>query len=220
MKMSTQFTKILLLVCSLLSSPCVVFCLIYCYVLQVGKRRRHYDPDYLCLSSPELPTFSSAPYSYSSYNTTIPPLKPCLKRPVNLSIADKIYQNRKLAGTPSAFQPFSTISEDLQWDPYTQYRPHYRPHYQPHSPIFTIQSQPANVQSDSLSSEDFYYYQVALCSCSVRALVIHHPGRMSTSSPETRWCQTSPSFTPLASIPEPASSPSLTPSGRQTPRQS
>ena len=39
--------------------------------------------------------------------------------------------------------------------------PQYRPHYQPHSPIFTIQSQPANIQSDSLSSEDFYYYQVA-----------------------------------------------------------
>jgi len=37
--------------------------------------------------------------------------------------------------------------------------PHYQPHYQPHSPIFTIQSQPTNIQSDSLSSEDFYYYQ-------------------------------------------------------------
>ena len=42
--------------------------------------------------------------------------------------------------------------------------PHYQPHYQPHSPIFTIQSQPTNIQSDSLSSEDFYYYQVALSS--------------------------------------------------------
>ena len=41
-----------------------------------------------------------------------PPLKPCLKRPVNM------YQTRKKASTPSAFQPFSTIAEDLVWDPY------------------------------------------------------------------------------------------------------
>ena len=98
---------------------------VYLIDVEVGKRRRHLDPDYLCLSSPDLPTFSSTPYSYNSYNSynsSIPPLKPCLKRPVNLSIADKIYQNRKLAGTPSAFQPFSTISEDLLWDPCTDYR--------------------------------------------------------------------------------------------------
>ena len=105
------------------------------FAVEVGKRRRHLDPDYLCLSSPDLPTFSSTPYSYNSYNTSIPPLKPCLKRPVNLSIADKIYQNRKLAGTPSAFQPFSTISEDLLWDPYTDYRPDYRTDYRPASAL-------------------------------------------------------------------------------------
>ena len=93
--------------------------------------------------------------------------------------------------------------------------PQYRPHYQPHSPIFTIQSQPTNIQSDSLSSEDFYYYQVAEPSgVSVRAIVIHHLGRMSTSSPKTLWCVTSPSFRPLASIPEPATSPSSTPPAR------
>ena len=92
------------------------------------------------------------------------------------------------------------------------YQPHYRAHYQAHSPIFTIQSQPTNIQSDSLSSEDFYYYQVALLSSlSDRAIVIHHIVRMSTSSPKTRWSETSPSFRPLASTPEPATSPSSTP---------
>ena len=86
--------------------------------------------------------------------------------------------------------------------------PHYQPHYQPHSPIFTIQSQPANIQSDSLSSEDFYYYQVTLpttpSAVSVRAIVIHHPVRMSTSSPKTLWCVTGPSTRRSASTPGPA----------------
>ena len=53
----------------------------------------------------------------------MPPLKPCLKRPVNLSLADKMYQNRKLNSTPSAFQPFSTIAEDQLWEPYSGHRP-------------------------------------------------------------------------------------------------
>ena len=67
-----------------------------------------------------MPLFSSNPYQYDSYNYTTPPLKPCLKRPVNMSIADRVYQNRKKTATPSAFQPFSTISEDTIWNPYDQ----------------------------------------------------------------------------------------------------
>ena len=84
----------------------------------------NYDPDYL--ASPELPLFSSTPYQYNSYsNYPAQPLKPCLKRPVNsnrMSAADRMYytNNRKKMSTPSAFQPFSTIREDLIWDPYDE----------------------------------------------------------------------------------------------------
>ena len=54
----------------------------------------------------------------------------------------------------------SRLSSGDSVSPEPGYQPRSRLVFSPHSPIFTIQSQSNNVQSSSLSSEDFYYYQV------------------------------------------------------------
>ena len=64
----------------------------------------------------------------------------------------------------------SRLSSGDSVSPEPGYTPRARLVFSPHSPIFTIQSQSNNVQSSSLSSEDFYYYQVhsAVCQLSTQ----------------------------------------------------
>ena len=75
-------------------------------------------------------------------------------------------------------------------------------------------SEPANQHSVRLSQLRGFLLLPGSSLTDVRAIVIHQLGRMSTSSPKTLWCGTSPSTRPLASIPAPATSPSLTPPAR------
>ena len=133
-----------------------------CYsIFQVGKRRRHFDINYDTdfMATPDLPHFSSTPYQYSSYNyTSHPPLKPCLKRPVNQSIADQVFHNRKMSSTPSAFQPFSTISEGLEWNPYGHLEDDYSSYSLPKSFSYSnLSKRPTNFRSEiSRFTESLY----------------------------------------------------------------
>ena len=89
--------------------------------LKVGRRRQFLDNlETGYISSPELPFFSADPYQVDPLGFSRgAPLKPCLKTPSDLNMGrNRSYQLGRQVSTPSAFQPFSTIVEDSEWNPY------------------------------------------------------------------------------------------------------